>query len=379
MDTMRKLQILILLTCLTACSEEAPPPAATPVVIADVATRDVPITMELIGTTEGAVDAEIRPQVSGYLIGREYAEGTTVKQGQVLFKVDPRTYRAALEQTRGDLERAQARLAKASQDVERYTPLAERGAVSQQELDDAIQARRAGGAEVQTARAAVDKAEIDLAFTEVRSPIAGIAGVAGAQLGDLVGPSDPEPLTTVSQLDPIRVAFSLSEREYLRFSKAFREAATGAPAREATLDLVLDDGSTWPHRGRAVPAAAGIDPRTGTILIRGEFPNPDGVLRTGQFARVRGVTDVLEGAVVVPQRAIAELQGAHQVAVVDDQNQVSIRIVETGPRFESLQVIVKGLEAGERVVVEGVQKVRNGTLVTPAPEADAEADAESKS
>lgn len=365
---------LAVLLCL-GCSEPAPPPPPPiDVVVADVVQKDVPITVEWIGTTEGAVDAEIRAQVSGYLISRDYAEGTAVKQGQLLFQIDPRPYQAALDQARGDLGRAKAALTKSRQDVARYTPLAAEGAVSQQELDNAIQATLANEASVQGAQAAVEKAELDLAFTAIRSPIDGIAGVARAQLGNLVGPNDPEPLTTVSQLDPIRVSFPLSEREYLRFSAAIREAmATGGRGREGRLELILADGSTWPHRGRAVPAAAGVDPSTGTILIRGEFANPDKILRTGQYARVRGVAEVLEGALVVPQRAVSELQGVSQVAVVGADNKVAIRVVQPGPRFGSEQVIEQGLQAGERVVAEGVQKVRDGTLVNPRAASEAAA------
>jgi membrane fusion protein (multidrug efflux system) len=190
--------------------------------------------------------------------------------------------------------------------------------------------------------------------------------VARAQLGNLVGPSDPDPLTTVSQLDPVRVSFPLSEREYLRFAQAFRGAAEGSQQREARLELILADGSTWPHRGRAVPAAAGVDPNTGTILIRGEFANPDLILRTGQYARIRAVIEVRKGALVVPQRAVGELQGVFQVAVVGADNKVSIRVVQPGPRYQSDQVIEKGLEPGERVVAEGLQKVREGSVVNPA-------------
>jgi membrane fusion protein (multidrug efflux system) len=355
---------VLLVLCL-ACGGEPPPPAAVDVVVADVVQKDVPITMEWIGTTEGAVDAEIRAQVSGYLISRDYAEGTEVEKDALLFRVDPRTYQAALDQARGDLGRAQAALTKSRMDVERYTPLAREGAVSQQELDNAVQATRANEASVQTARASVEKAQLDLAFTEIRSPIDGIAGVARAQLGNLVGPNDPEPLTSVSQLDPIRVSFPLSEREYLRFASAIREAAAGGPAREGRLELILADGSSWPHRGRAVPAAAGVDRRTGTILIRGEFPNPDHVLRTGQYARVRAVAEVREGALVVPQRAVSELQGVFQVAVVGRDDTIEMRVVQPGPRYESDQVIEKGLRPGERVVSEGLQKVRDGSRVNP--------------
>jgi membrane fusion protein (multidrug efflux system) len=349
-----------------ACGEEVPPaPPPVDVVVADVVQKDVPISWEQIGTIEGAVDAEIRAQVSGYLISRDYAEGTEVKQDALLFRIDPRSYQAALEQARGDLGRAQAALTKSRQDVARYTPLAAQGAVSQQELDNAVQATRGNEASVQTARAAAEKAELDLAFTEIRSPIDGIAGVARAQLGNLVGPSDPEPLTTVSKLDQVRVAFPLSEREYLRFAQAFRSTAEGSPQREARLELILADDSIWPHRGRAVPAAAGVDPKTGTLLIRGEFPNPDLILRKGQYARVRAVIEVREGALVVPQRAVSELQGVFQVAVVGSDDKVSMRVVQPGPRYQSDQVIEKGLEPGERVVAEGLQKVRDGVLVNP--------------
>jgi membrane fusion protein (multidrug efflux system) len=367
--------------CVACTPDVSAPPPPVDVIVAAVAKKDVPITMEWIGTTEGAVDAEIRAQVSGYLISRDYSEGTQVAKDALLFKIDPRPYQAALEQALGDLGRAQAALEKARLDVVRYEPLAKEGAVSQQELDNAVQARRAGEAAVQSARAAVEKARLDLSFTEIRSPIDGIAGVAGGQLGDLVGPGDPEPLTRVSQLDPIRVSFPLSEREYLRFAKTFRAAAENqrSPAeREARLELILADGSTWAHRGRVVPAASGVDPRTGTILVRGEFPNPDHILRTGQYARVRAVTDTLEGALTVPQRAVSELQGVFQVAVVGPENKVSIRVVEVGPRYESDQVIAKGLQAGERVVAEGIQKVRDGALVNPRTSSEpAEPDAAS--
>jgi membrane fusion protein (multidrug efflux system) len=368
------LPVVAALALSLACGgESAPPPTPIDVVVADVVQQDVPISMEWIGTTEGAVDAEIRAQVSGYLISRDYAEGTQVAQGALLFRIDPRPYQAALDQARGDLGRAQAVLTKSRQDVARYTPLAAEGAVSQQELDNAVQAARAGEASVQTAQAAVEKAQLDLAFTEIRSPIDGIAGVARAQLGNLVGPNDPEPLTTVSKLDPIRVSFPLSEREYLRFSQRFRETLRNPddPSREGRLELILADGSSWPHRGRPVPAAAGVDPGTGTILIRGEFPNPDLVLRVGQYARVRAVTEVRQGALVVPQRAVAELQGVSQVAVVDGDNKVSMRVVEPGPRFGSDQVIEKGLAPGERVVTEGLQKVRDGAVVNPRTASEA--------
>ena len=345
------------------CRDEAPPaPAAVEVVVQPVAQRDVAVRGEWIGTTEGAVDAEIRAQVSGYLVARQYEEGTLVEKGQILFQIDPRTYRAALEEARASLGRAQALLGKADLDVVRFTPLVAEGAVSQQELDNAIQLQRSARAGLAGAKAAVEKAELDLSFASVRSPVHGVAGIAQAQLGDLVGPGDP--LTNVSQLDPIRVTFPLSEREYLHFSARIREAVEGRErSNEIALELVLADGSVWPHPGRVVPAASGIDPTTGTFLMRGEFANPENLLRPGQYARVRAVTATLKDAVVVPQRAVTELQGVLQVAVVRDDDTVELRVVEAGALDGSDRVIEKGLSPGERIVVEGIQKVRPGTLV----------------
>jgi membrane fusion protein (multidrug efflux system) len=344
---------------------EPPPPPPVEVVVAPVIQQDVPISTEWIGTTEGAIDAEIRAQVSGYLLSRDYREGSDVKKGDLLFRIDPRPYQAALDQAKGDLGRAQAALGKAQLDVARYTPLAAEGAVSQQELDNAVQARRAGEAAVQGASAAVEKAQLDLLFAEVRSPIDGIAGVARAQVGNLVGPSDPNPLTTVSQVDPIHVSVQISEREYLRFAGALK--ILDGPARPPTLELILADGSVYPHRGTTIVAGREIDPRTGTIEVKGEFTNPEQLVRPGQYARVRAVTETRKGALLVPQRALQETQGVFQVAVVGPDDKVALRVVVPGPTHENLRVIEKGLAAGERVVVEGIQKVRDGTLVAAKP------------
>jgi membrane fusion protein (multidrug efflux system) len=363
----RALRLAWLAAAALACGE-SPPPAPPPVdvVVAPVVQRDVAVTSEWIGTTEGSVDAQIRAQASGYLVAREYKEGTLVKEGAVLFRIDPRVNQAALDQARGDLGRAQAMLGKANLDVDRFTPLVAEGAVSRQELDNAIQLQRSGEATVLMAEAALEKAEIDLAFTEIRSPTDGIAGVARAQLGDLVGPSDPEPLTVVSKVDPIRVSFPISEREYLRFAQVFRGQVEGREsAREGGLELILADGSVWAHRGSGLPASAGVDPATGTLLVRGEFPNPDHVLRAGQYARVRAVTETKTRALLVPQRAVSEMQGVFQVAVVGADDKVELRVVEPGVRDGSFQVIEKGLSPGERVVVEGIQKVRAGSVVNP--------------
>lgn len=345
---------------------EPPAPPPVDVVVAPVEQRDVPISSEWIGTTEGTIDAEIRAQVTGTLLSREYAEGTLVKTGDLLFKIDPRSYRAALDQARGDLGRAQAALGKSQLDVARYTPLAKEGAVSQQELDNAIQARRANEASVQTAHAAVESAALDLEFTDVRAPIDGIAGVANAQVGNLVGPADSKPLTTVSKVDPIRVGIQISEREYLAFAAAIgRDLTNGGGGQADRLELVLTDGSVFPHRGRAIIAGREVDPRTGTIALKGEFANPGNLLRPGQYARVRVVTETRKGALLVPQRAVTDLQGVSQVAVVDAENKVAIRVVKLGPRFESSWVIESGVAPGESIIVEGVQKVRGGSVVNP--------------
>ncbi len=352
-----------------------------------VAQRDVAVQSEWIGTTEGAVDAEIRAQVAGYLVSRNFEEGTLVKKGSVLFQIDPRSYRAALEQARSDVGRAQALLGKADLDVNRFTPLVAEGAVSQQELDNAIQMQRSARAGLAGAKAAVENAELNLAFSSVRSPVDGVAGIARAQLGDLVGPGDPNPLTNVSQVDPIRVLFPLSEREYLHFAGRIREAVEGrATPNEVALTLVLADGTVWSHRGKVVPAASSVDQSTGTFLLRGEFANPENILRPGQYARVRAVTSTAKNALLVPQRAVAELQGVSQVAVVKDDDTVELRVVEPGALDGSDRVIEKGLSAGERIVVEGLQKVRPGTLVTAKataevpvePKAQAAAPAEPK-
>jgi membrane fusion protein (multidrug efflux system) len=351
-----------------ACGGEEPPAPPPPeVLVTEARTSDVPVLSEWLGTTEGSVDADIRAQVSGYLISRDYEEGQVVEKGDLLFRIDPRPFQAVLERARGELGRVQAELERSRLDVARYAPLVRDGAVSQQEYDNAVQRELANRADLQAARAAVQTAEIDLEFSEIRSPIGGIAGVALQQLGDFVGPNDAEPLTTVSQLDPIRVAFPLSEQEYLRFAPRFQEALVQRNFRRDALELILADGSVYPHRGTGYPAGREIDPRTGTITVKGVFPNPNNLLRPGQYARLRVETDVLRGATVVPQRAIQELQGMGQVVVVGPDDKVEVRTVKTGPTWGTLQVITEGVKPGERVVVEGFQKVRPGMTVVAAP------------
>ena len=350
-----------------ACGGGEPPKPPPPeVLVTDVVTRDVPVVLEWLGTTEGSVDAAVRAQVTGYLVSRDYQEGQVVKQGQLLFRIDPRPFQAALDQAKGDLGRAQAELERNHLDVVRYTPLVKEGAVSQQEYDNAVQRERGAAAAVQTASAAAEKAKINLGFTRILSPVDGIAGVAKAQLGDLVGPSDPDPLTAVSQLDPIQVSFPVSEQEYLRYASRV-QAAVEHGSFQGPVQLVLADGSIYPHPGKAYPAGLGVDPRTGTITVKAVFPNPGNLLRPGQYARVRAETDVQKGALVVPQRALIDLQGRKQLAVVGAEDKVEIRNVELGPTWQNLVVVLKGVSAGERVIVEGTQKARAGTVVSPKP------------
>lgn len=352
----------------TACEKKQEVAAAAPpeVVVAPVEKKDVEITSEWVGTTTGFVNAQIFPKIQGYLMKQDYTDGTEVKQGQLLFEIDPRQYQAALDQAKGLLERARAALGKAELDVKRYTPLAAEGAVSQQELDDAIQARAAGKAQVASAQAAFEDARLNLEWTSVKSPIDGIAGIAKAQVGDLVGPQTL--LTDVSQVDPIKVEFPISEIDYLRFSKRQqeREKAGGASEREG-LQLILADGSVYPHLGKLSVAGLSVARTTGTIPVRAVFPNPDNLLRPGQFAKVRAVTDRIPGALVIPQRAVRDLQGTSQVALVASDDKVTFHNIELGPTTGSDVVVSQGLEPGQRIVVEGLQKIREGALVKPVP------------
>jgi membrane fusion protein, multidrug efflux system len=351
-----------------------PPPPPPAVVVTTVVQQDVPVIREWIGTTEGNVNAEIRPKVDGYLLRRVYAEGGLVRQGDLLFTIDPRQTQTQVEQVQADLAQAQAQLAKAQQDVNRFRPLAAEKAVSQQELDNALSAERAAKAAVDARQAAVHQARLSLGWARVSSPISGIAGAAQAQVGDLVSPSTV--LTTVSQCDPIRVVYQLSEQEYLGYQRRIQQQP--AAAREDNLELILADGSVFPHKGRVLFEGRQVDVKTGTIASVGLFPNPGNLLRPGQYAKIRAVTEVKKGALLVPQRAVNDLQGGAQVAVVGSDSKAEIRTVQTGERVGTLWVIDKGLQPGERVVVEGFTKVKSGVAVVPKeapPEAPKEAPA----
>jgi membrane fusion protein (multidrug efflux system) len=377
------LPTLLLVACLAAglaCErQQTDATAAGPeVTVAPVATRDVEIFSEWVGTTTGYVNAQLYPKIQGYLLKQAYVDGSLVKEGDLLFQIDPRQFQAALDQAKGQLGRAQAALGKAEIDVKRYTPLAAQGAVSQQELDNAIQARAAGRAEVESAKAAVEQARLNFEWTEVRAPITGVAAIATAQVGDLVSPATP--LTSVSQLDPIKVTVPISEAEYMRFATHAGETDEERSERQRTgLELILAGDVRYPERGSVSVAGLAVNKTTGTIDVQGVFPNPKNLLRPGQYARIRAVTDSIPNAVVIPQRAVRDLQGVSQVAVVGAEDKVSFRKVQLGAATGSDYVVLEGLEAGERIVVEGLQKIRDGMTVKPvaaqAPPVAAEAPA----
>ncbi|MFL6259021.1 MAG: efflux RND transporter periplasmic adaptor subunit [Thermoanaerobaculia bacterium] len=349
----------------------APPPQGPPsVVVTQVVQRDVPVYQEWIGTTEGNVNAEIRPRAEGYLLRRVYSEGSFVRQGDLMFEIDPRQVQAQLQQAQGDLAQAQAQLSKAQQDVNRFRPLAAQKAVSQQELDNALSSAAAAKAVVDAKQAAVHQARLNLGWSRVTAPISGIAGTAQAQVGNLVSPSTV--LAVVSQCDPIRVLYPLSEQEYLHLQERLRRSPS---AHEDNLELILADGSTFPHKGHLLFSDRQVDVKTGTIGTVAVFPNPGNLLRPGQYAKVRAVTEVKTAALLIPQRAVNQLQGSFQVAVVGSGDKAEIRPVVPGVRVGKLWEIDSGLQPGDRVVVEGFSKVKPGITVRPreAPAEEAEA------
>jgi len=352
--------VLLVVSSLTAgcrkseAASPAPPPPG--VVVTTVEQRDQPVVHEWIGTARGDVNAEIRPKIEGYLLRRAYAEGGYVRPGDLLFEIDPRQFQSQLRQAQANLAQAEAAVAKASRDVARFEPLAAEKAISQQELDNARSSKDAALAAVGALRAAVEQARLTLSWTRVTSPIGGVAGIAQAQVGNLVSPQTV--LTTVSDVDPIRVEFPLSEQEYLRYQN-------DASIRNAPLDLVLADGSIHPHKGHIALSGRDVNVGTGTITVIGLFPNPGNVLRPGQYAKVRAITEVRPGALLVPQRAVNELQGIYQVAVIGAGDKAEIRAVKAGARVGTMWVIDEGLRPGERVVVEGFSRVKNGAVVAP--------------
>jgi membrane fusion protein (multidrug efflux system) len=335
--------------------------------VATVEQRDVPVYSEWVATLDGYVNAEIRPQVSGYIIKQDYTEGSLVRKGQVLFEIDPRPFTAALDRARGDLAQAQAQLGKSTLDVERDTPLAEARAIAKSQLDNEIQAKLGAQAAVESGRAAVEQAALNLEWTKVTSLVDGIAGIAQVQIGNLVGPNSN--LTSVSQVEPIKAFFPISEHEYLIAQSQGNSISSQHTIRffGTTVELILADGSVYPQKGRVLLADRQVDANTGTIRIIAAFPNPGNILRPGQYGRVRVETNLKKGALLLPQSAVAQSQGSYQVAIVGSDHKVSMRTVKPGATVGTMWVIDEGLKPGEQVAAEGPQKLKEGILVTPKP------------
>lgn len=383
----------------TAGAQGSPPPPE--VGVSTVIQKDVPIYGDWVATLDGYVNANIQPQVTGYLVRQEYKEGSLVHKDDVLFDIDPRPFQAAVDQTKGQLAQAQGQLAQAEGqlaqaqaqlllaqiNVKRDTPLAQAHAIAQSQLDNDTQAQaqdealiktdqgaiQAAKASIQAAQAAVEQAQLNLGFTKVRSLIDGIAGIASIQIGNLVGPTTV--LTTVSSVDPIKASFSISEQEYLDLANKIHAGAPADLLNQASnipLQMTLSNGNVYPHPGHIIFADRQVDAQTGTIRIMGAFANPGNLLRPGQFGRIRALTGVRKGALLVPQRAVSELQGRNEVAVVGADNKISIREVQTGERSGELWIVTSGLAAGERVVSEGTAKVAQGATVNPKPDSGSE-------
>lgn len=356
--------------CKKAVPTIAPP--IPQVVVTNVIQRDVPVYSEWVGTTEGFVNAQIFPKVAGYLLKQNYQDGQAVKTGQLLFQIDPREYQAAFDQALGDLAEKRAEDKQRQQDLSRYKPLFAAQVISREQFDHVNQAARASAAAVEAAEAAVEAARLNLQWTQVTSPINGIAGIAKAQVGDLVGTTTL--LTTVSQLDPIKVTFPISEQEYLHFAERIREHVVEGqmPPDSPQLQMILADGSTYKYPGHFYAANRQVKVETGTIKVQGLFPNPELILRPGLYAKIRTSADTLHGALLVPQSALLETQGQYQVAVVGADNRVKIAPVTIGKLSGGLRIIESGVTPGEHVIVEGLQKVSDGMevalkLVPPKP------------
>lgn len=372
--------ILVMLAIGTACQKKEPPPPPPPEIpVVSPIQRDQPILLEAIGETMGSVDIPIRARVEGYLEGMFFDEGWPVEKDQLLYTIDPQPFEAAVVEARGQLAEARTMLAKAKSDLDRIRPLAEMKAVSEQDLDGAVAEYEAAIGAVQAAEARVEQKEIELGYTRIHSPIDGRIGLSEAKVGEFVGkPPNPVILNYVSQANPIRVRFSIDERQYLQFARQFIELRNADDSKDIAdiraarggqtpLELVLSDGTVHDQQGFIVAYDAAVNPTTGTFRLEADFPNPDNVVVAGQFARIRGVSETLEDAILVPQRCIQEQQGLFSVFVVTDDGTVELRPVQPGYKVDQLQVIDSGLDAGERVVFEGVQRLRDGMKIVPTP------------
>ncbi len=365
---------------LSGCSDDkkaAAPPPPPEVMVVDVVQKDIPIYKEWVASMDGMVNATILAQVEGYLIKQNYKEGDYVKKGTLLFEIDPRTFQSDLDVAKANLAKQQAILATAAANLKRILPLAAANAVSQRDKDNSVGASLSAEAQVLAAQAQVRKAELNLSFTKITSPIDGIAGEADAQIGDLVGTAQSLVLTSVSTVNPIKVYVPISEREYLEVVQKSKQERVEKSA-ERTYDMSLADGSVWPHPGTFSFADRQVDTGTGTIRVAILFPNAENLLRPGQFAKVRALMGTSKGALLIPQRAVGELQGVYQVAVVGADNTVKITNVKVGERVKELWVITDGLKPGDRVVAEGTQKAGDGVKVAPKPYTPAKAEGASK-
>ncbi len=359
----------VALVTLSACS--APPAAAPPapptVQVVQPVQRDVPVTIELVGQALGSQDVELRARVEGFLDTVAFTEGSLVRKGQLLYKIDPKPLEADLANQKANLATWQARLDKTNNDVKRLTPLAKQQAVSQMELDDAVSAADAARAQVEAQKAAVDRVSIDLGYTTITAPVDGLIGTTKVKPGNLVGRGESTLLTTISVIDPIFFRVGIAEAEYLRIARMAQEQKRVGTIRTIPVQLTLADGTAHPQEGRFDTVERNIDPTTGTLALQITFPNPQRLVRPGQYGRVRFNVDVKKGAVLLPQRAVQELQNLYSIAVVGADNKVSFRNVKVGQRVDSLWVIEEGLKPGEKVIVEGLQRVREGAVVNPTP------------
>ncbi len=355
---------------LAACGKKAPPSLpALDIPVTSVEVADVPLYLEMVGQTVGSVEIPIRTRVDGVLEGMHFVEGSQVKKGAPLYSIDPRPLQSMVVEAQGRVAEARTALAKASSDLARIAPLAKMNAVSQQDLDGAEAQFEAAKGGLQAAEAQLERANIELGYTEISSPIDGLIGISEAKVGEYVGRSpNPVVLNKVSRIDPIRVRFSISEREYLKFRRRMNGVITehGPDTNErAELTLILADGSVHEQTGQVVTSNAAIDPTTGTLTLEADFPNPRQLVLAGQFARLRGILETRSNAILIPQKAIRESQGLFEVAVIGKDGAVELRRVEVGPRTGKFQIIEKGLEAGEQVALEGLQRLRNGMTVNP--------------
>ena len=362
----RPLAVLLILGALAGCKEPPPPPPPPPeVVVQPVDVRDTPVQAEFTGEIRGGEDVEVRARVAGYLQSQSYDEGTVVKKGQLLFLIDPKPFQATVARARADVATARALHSRSEIQVNRLRPLVADNAVSQQDLDNAVAAEEASRASQAAAEAQLTTALLDLGYTRVTSPITGLAGNRQVDVGSYVGSPQPTVLTVVSSLDPVRFDFTISEAEYLAYARATHATAGKRSGSGPELQLVLADGSVYPGKGRVTVVGRGVDAETGTLPLQATFPNPDGLLRPGQFGRVQLPVTTRKSAILIPQRAVQELQGTYNVFVVGNDSVAQIRAIKPGNRVGSDWVITDGLEPADRIVVEGLQKVRDGVKVRP--------------